>query len=543
MAGSSHIDEGGPWVGRGARGTLVLAGALLLATGAVAFLEGVLGVTDASPVYLPAVVIAAAFYGTWPAVATSVLAFLAYDFLFTSPRFTLVVTDPAEWLSLLLFLLVAVVIGRLTALLRERAETADRRARESVSLVAISRAIAMAPSFEEAAAEVAERLRVDAEMESVTVRLGGQDPGTGAEIAVAGTAPDGAGIAAPWTLLRREADGSSDWIRIVRPSGLAMASAPASVPITGPEAVEEYLVPIEADGEEVGSILATRPADAPRPGRGARRILALAADQLVVAHRRDELRAELTASEIARQSDALRAAILDSVSHDLRTPIASIRALAGGLLDPAVEIEPAERRRTAAAIDEEAERLSDLVRSLLDMSRIQSGALHPDLEPYDLAELVETVVRRLDRSPIGRPVELMIPDDLPPVRVDAVLFDVAITNVIDNALRYVPAPGRIRVSAAVRIAVDAASWVTLKVDDDGPGVPPDSLERLFERFYRVPTTSEPARHGLGMGLAIARGFLEAMSATIEASRGDLGGLAISIGLPIAPPQPSRDVDR
>lgn len=517
-----------PWV------VAAIGGSLVAATVAAAALEGIVGIADASPVYLLAVVLAAGLFGTWPAALTSVLAFLAYDFLFTTPRFTFAVTNPSEWLSLLLFLLIAVVIGRLTALLRERAEMADRRVRESTSLVAISRAIAMAGSFEEAAGEVAERLRIDAEMATVQVVLGD------------GERFDAPAASAPWRLLRSERDGTSDWVRISegRDRGDDESGAPAADPgavvseqpgstagLPG-DGAETYVVDIEAGEAVVGWIEATRVAGDPRPGRGARRILVLAADQLGIALRRDELSAELTAAEVARQSDALRAAILDSVSHDLRTPIATIRALAGGLLDPALPVDEEKARSAGAAIDEQAERLSGLVRGLLDMSRIQAGALHPDLAPYDLPELLDTALRRLlDPNGRGR-IEVTLPRDLPPVHVDAVLFDVAVGNVLDNAVRHTPAGAPIRVAAAA--ATGDGRRVELTIEDGGPGVPSDALPHLFDRFYRVPADAEPARHGLGMGLAIARGFLEAMDATIEATPSALGGLAIRIGLPADP---------
>ena len=161
-------------------------------------------------VYLIAVVLAAALLGTWAAIGTSVIAFLVYDFLFTTPRFTFAVSDPAEWLNLLLFLIVAVVIGRLTALLRDRAEEADRRIREGVALVAMSHDVAMTAAFDEAAAAIADRLLIDSEMESVWVT---DAASSGPPIASAG-----AGVPAepgrPWTLMRSTEDEGSDWLRL-----------------------------------------------------------------------------------------------------------------------------------------------------------------------------------------------------------------------------------------------------------------------------------------------------------------------------------------
>ena len=494
--------------------------AVVGATVAAVLLEQVVGVIDASAVYLVAVVVAAALLGTTAAVTTSVVSFLLYDYLFTSPRFRLEVSDPGEWLSLLLFLLVAVVIGRLTVLLRDRAETAERRSRESIALVAISREIAMATSFEEAAANVTSRLRVDAEMEAVWVTLQADPELT---VAAAGPVPDGES-GTPWRLMRSSWDGSSDWLRIHEADAPVDPSTPADLGVG-----ERYDVAIEGEDAPAGWLRALRLPGDPRPGRGARRLLAMAADQLGIALRRDELRAELTEAEVVRQGDAFRGAILDSVSHDLRTPVASIRALAGGLADAAVVPDAEAVRRTAAAIDLEGSRLGDLVNGLLDMGRIQAGAIRPDLQAYDLAELVETTVRHRHAAGIDRRVTIDIPEDLAPVVADAVLLDVALGNVLDNADRHAPPPAEVR----VRAAPASGGRVLVAVDDSGPGVPANELPRIFDRFYRVPTTQEPARHGIGMGLAIARGFVEAMGGTIEAEASDLGGLGIRIVLPAA----------
>ena len=493
------------------RVALVVA-TLIAATAAVALLEHAVGVADASPLYLIAVVVAAALLGTWGAVATSVAAFLVYDFTFTSPRFTFVVADPAEWLNLLLFLLVAVVLGQVTALLRDRADEANRRARESEALVAISREIALARSFDEAAVAVARRLQRDAEMASVRVVLADRP---GIVVADSGTAPD-EDSALPWTLVRATPDGGSDWLRVVD----------GDAPMPGPAgAADRYSVAIGPGERPVGWIHATRVAGDPMPGRGARRLLTLAADQLGIAHRRDELSAEATAAEVARQSDALRGAILDSVSHDLRTPIASIRALAGGLADPATSPDLPAVRATAAEIDSQGARLASLVNGLLDMGRIQAGAVRAELSPYDLRELVETALRRRTAEPGMLAPRVDIPDDLPPVLADAVLFDEAFGNVVDNAAAHAP-------GAAARITARQAKSdrIVLAVDDAGPGVPDETLDRLFERFYRGTDAAAGARRGLGMGLAIAKGFTEAMGGTIVASRSELGGLRIELHL-------------
>ncbi len=507
------------WVAIVAVGTVSLIAATLVA----AAVENWFGVRDASLVYLLAVLVMAGRYGTWVGVATAVISFLAYEFLFIEPRYTFTVADPQEWLSLLLFLVVAVVIGRLAALQAERAQEATRRAREAHSLFAISRSLATATSVREAAGEIAERLRRDTDMERVWIGVG--SPVT-QERSLADSAPlmPRPDLAIQWSLQRQPGEKPAEWARVHtgrRDRGRGPAPAGDS---------DVFRVAIEAEGEELGSVWAVSPRSAGRPGPAATRTLSLAADQLGLALHREQLIRAATEAEIARQSDALKSALLDSVSHDLRTPLSSIRAAAGSLMDPAVEWSPEQRRSLARTIDGEAERLSRVVRNLLDLSRIQAGAIVPDLEVCELRELVEPVVERLAATFEGRAVAVEIDENLPPVRVDAVFFDEALTNLLENAAHYAPPPAPVRIAA---LPLDERH-VLLVVEDGGPGVPDATLDRVFDTFYRVDRPREGARRGLGIGLSVVRGLIEAMGGRAEAARSELGGLAIRLTMPTAP---------
>ncbi len=286
-------------------------------------------------------------------------------------------------------------------------------------------------------------------------------------------------------------------------------------------------VPIALGGESIGSLWAARQRGDPFPGRSHSRLLAAAADQLGQSVVRDRLAAEATAVEVARQGDALKSALLDSVSHDLRTPLAAIRAAAGSLMDRDVAPTPESTREVAGSIDQEAQRLSRLVRNMLDLGRIEGGALRPSLEPYDLADLIEPVVERMKPALAGSPVEVDTPPDLPAVRVDAIFVDEILTNLLENAARYA-AGKKIRVSAR-----SVGDQVWLMVEDAGPGVPAAALPHLFERFYRVPrrTGSRPER-GSGIGLAVVKGLAEAMGGSVIARSGTLGGLEVVVRLAI-----------
>lgn len=522
---------------------------LVAATAVAAALQAWLGIADASAIYLLAVVPIAGRFGTWSGIVASVIAFLTYDFLFTAPRFTFNVTNAQEWLSLLLFLVVAVVIGRLAALQAERTSEADRRAREAQAMFGISRALATATTIGEAAGEILERLVAQTGLERIWIGFGASpesewlvaDSSPAGEIAkgVAAWGDPGPAVTAaatPWVLVRTPGDEPAEWIRTHEGPRAAAAEAGADA------RVALFRVLIEADGEVLGSLWGLRSADAGLPRRGATRSLSLAADQLGLALRRDRLAEIATTAEIARRSDALKSALLDSVSHDLRTPLATIRALAGGLLDEGVPMSSESVRESAATIDEEALRLSEIVRGLLDLSRIEAGELRPNLTLHELGELVETVVRRYRAAEGGHRVEVEIPDDLP-VLVDALFFDQALTNVYDNALAHSIPDAIIRIRATRlrpgaddgsgetdRGPDDGPSEVELVVEDSGPGMPAAALESAFDKFYRGRGVEVGSRYGLGIGLTVARGLTEAMGARIGASAGEMGGLAITFHL-------------
>ena len=527
-----------------ARRVVLSAMALGAATAVAAALQGWAGLADTSAIYLLAIVPIAGRYGTISGVTASVIAFLAYDFLFTAPRFTFNVTNAQEWLSLLLFLVVAVVIGRLAALQAERASEANRRAREAQAMFGISRALATSTSIDVAAREILERLIHQTGLERIWIAFGpapaeerliadtgpvgpgsgdGPGPGSGRQAAIG---PESGGSNTPWILVRMPGDEPAEWIRAHEGS---VGGSPADQ-----DSAALFRVLIEADGDVLGSLWGTRLEADGLPGRGATRSLSLAADQLGLALRRERLAEVATTAEIARRSDALKSALLDSVSHDLRTPLATIRALAGGLLDESVPLSAESIRESASSIDEEALRLSEIVRGLLDLSRIEAGELRPNLALHELGELVETVVRR-GRSGVGdHQVEVTVPDDLPVV-VDALFFDQALTNVYENALGHSSPTARILIRAARLPAAPTSEPgsepdVELVVEDSGPGMTGPGIEHVFDKFYRGQGVEGGSRHGLGIGLTVARGLTEAMGATISAGSGELGGLAVTFRL-------------
>jgi two-component system sensor histidine kinase KdpD len=502
----------------------IAVGSLALTTAAVAALESEpIGIADASPVYLVAVVAVAAFVGTSAAVLTAVAAFLGYDILFTEPRLSLIVADPSEWLDLVLFLFVALVIGRLVAIQHARAEEAARRAAEANALFSLSRSLATATSTVDAAAEIAARVRTAAGMRRVWIVAGP----TGSErlLADTGNGPPPPTPSISSSLVRTPGDEPARWVRTH-----VGDRRPGPVATDDPQ----FRVRIDVDDAHLGTLIGSRDRADGDPTRVETRILALAADQIAVSLRRDQLRQTATELEIARQTDVLKTALIDSVSHDLRTPLASIRATAGGLADPDLAWTDTARQEAAAVIDSEAARLDRLVSGVLDLSRIASGALHPDLEPHELWAVVEPAVDRMRPTLGARPVMVSVPRDLSPVLADAVLLDIVVTNLLDNIVAHTPPTASVDVTAQP----GEDGRVALVVADGGGGVRPEQLPTLFERFRRAGPQREGSRRGLGIGLSVVRGLIEAMGGEVSAAQSPSGGLAISVLLRAAPAEPA-----
>ena len=504
-----------PGVARAALVATIL-GSLVAASTAIALL-GALGVTHAAPVYLLAVVVVGMRWGTVPAVVTSVAAFLSYDFLFVQPLYTFTINSPEEWLNLLLLLAVAVAIGRLVAVQAGHAEQLAQRAREAQALFGISRALAETRTVEEAAPMVLERLAAAAAMDRIWFGLG---PTPAEESTIADTAP-GEPLPVPaWqvVLQRSPGDGPARWIRMHVATAMARRRA---------DRATVHRVRVEASGEPLGSVWALRARDEREPDRAETRILSAAADQLGQAVVRDRVDQERTVAEVARRGEALKTALLDSVSHDLRTPLATIRAAAGSMLDESIAWTAADRREAFQAIDAEAERMGRLVRNLLDLSRIEGGALKPDLEPTDLDDILPGIARRLAAA-TTKHLTVELPDSLPPVLADQVYLSQVLANLLENAIRH--GGDTIRVSSRQR----PDGLVEVVVEDDGPGVPKSALPHLFEKFYQAGPAGEGKRRGMGIGMTVVEGLTRAMGGQVAASRSELGGLRVEVRLRPAP---------
>jgi two-component system, OmpR family, sensor histidine kinase KdpD len=236
---------------------------------------------------------------------------------------------------------------------------------------------------------------------------------------------------------------------------------------------------------------------------------------------------------VLRRTDELRIAMLNAVSHDLRTPLASIIASAGSLRQGDVVWSEAERADFARTIEDEAQRLNRIVGNLLDLSRIEAGAVRPEKGWYDLGALIDDVVGRLRPITSSHRVTVDVEEDLPPVPLDYVEIDQVLSNLVENATKYAPAKTEILVRAR-----RAEHEVRVEVADQGPGIPVSSLPHLFDPFFRGDVGRSQLK-GLGLGLAVAKGLVEAHGGRIWAENRPKGGAVFALALPLSEPrQPS-----
>ena len=501
----------------------VLRGYLLafVAVVGMSFVIGIaidaLRLTRLSTLYLVVVLAAATRLGRGPAIFASAVAFLVYDWFFTAPFHQLTIRDPEEWISLGLFLVTAIITSQLAANERARVEQAERREREALLLFDALRLMSD-PDLDAALNALAQRLCDELKVSAVTISLAVGPRTWSARAGVAGV------LAGPTELLgggrrptAKAAGGPARWIRLI-PPGRSQPDA---------RGWRHSEVPIVAGDDSLGKISLARAVDARAFTHAENQVLAVIAASVGAVAQRTELREATTRAEILRRTDELKSTLLAAVSHDLRTPLASIIASAGSLRGQDVQWTDTERRDFVADIEQEARRLSRIVDNLLDLSRMESGALRPDRAWYDVAALIDDVLGRLGPLTERHLVELEVADDLPPVLLDYVEIDQVLSNLVENAVRHTPAGTTIGVGARVE-----RSDLVVEVTDSGPGLEPGSLGRIFEPFVRGPAR-RGAPSGTGLGLAIVRRLVEAHGGRASAANRPDGGALFSFTLPLS----------
>ncbi|HEX5505721.1 MAG TPA: ATP-binding protein [Thermomicrobiales bacterium] len=468
----------GPWLDYA-----VALAAVALVSALIGVVLGHATIPNISMLYLIAVLATASACGRGPAVLAAVAAFLTFDWFFVAPFHTFTIADPDEWVALLLFLLTAVVTGQLAARERRRAREAETRERHAVLLSDLVRAMSE-PDLAAALDAVVERLRRALGATAVALDLDG------------------------------------DRGRPLRARAGDFAEPPAAEP--------PRRFPVATPERRVGTLTLRWPPARPPGDPAEGRLLETVAAQLGLTVERARLRREATEAESLRRTDELKTALLNAVSHDLRTPLASIMASAGSLVQRDVAWTEGERRDFAAAIEGEARRLDRIVGNLLDLSRIEGGSLRPEQGWYDLGTVVEDALARLRPLTARHHPTVAIAEELPPVLLDPVQIDQVVANLVENAVKYAPPATKIWISVR-----PGRGEVLVEVADRGPGIPPAVLPRLFTPFDRLDRPG-PRPPGLGLGLAVARGLVEAHGGRIRARNRADGGASFVFTLPAAP---------
>ncbi len=465
--------------GRSVTGLAVAVLAPCLVT-ALAAIPSARRTTIPALLYLLAVVAAALFGRLWPGLVAAALSFLGLDFFFTEPVHTLVVGKTQDLVDLAVFLAVAVATSAAISAALEQRARAQAREHQVRALYEVNARLLSGADLQDVLRDLASSLRALYNLSGCTVVI---------------VAPDG-------TERNRAASGRMDPQDVVT-------------------------VPLAAEGHTVGRIEMSGRTAAGLSG-GERQMLDTFAGQLALAVERVRLGEEAAEARVHAQASRVRAALFSSVTHDLRTPLASITASASSLLEDTVPFTEEQRHELLRTILEESQRLNRLVTNLLDISRLRAGALIPTRELVLLEDLVSSVLERMRPHLAGRPIRVRIREGLPLVPVDVMQMDQVLTNLLENALRYS--------ASGTEISITAVRWenmAEIRVSDRGPGIAAEERSRVFQEFYSSDVAGR--RGGTGLGLAIAQAVVLAHGGQMWIEDTPGGGATIGLRLPLSEP--------
>jgi two-component system sensor histidine kinase KdpD len=464
------------------------------------------GIENVDLVFLTAVVVVAVRYGLWPSLLASVAASLCYNFFFLPPIYTFTITDPTNVAAFFFFMLIAILVSNVAARVRTQADTAIGRISTTEQLYAFSRKLAGTATLDDVLWATAYQTALMLKVRVVLLL-----PEDGALAVKTGYPPedelDKADLAAAnWAW-------SND-----RPAGRGSDTLPGA---------KRLFQPMRTGRGSIGVIGIDDDRTGPLLTPDQRRLLDALIDQGALAIERVLLVEDMDRVKRTVESDRLRSALLTSISHDLKTPLASVLGAASTMRDLADDLNDQQKHDLLATVIDESERLNRFIANLLDMTKLESGAIVPNTALHDIGEIVGSALRRAGKILARHKVSLESAADLPMLELDAVLFEQVLFNLLDNAAKYSPADTTI----AIRSWREKDS-VVLQVADEGEGIPPAELESVFDKFYRA-QKGDHVRPGTGLGLAISRGFIEAMHGRVfAANRSDRSGAVLTIRLPV-----------
>ncbi len=487
------------------------AGGVVVAVTALnAVLEPWLGNQPVALVYLFSVVVLALFVGRGSTLAAATVTALLWNFFFTEPRFSFRITNAGDAMMFLTYFVVAVAMGQLAARIRKQQTAERQREQRATALYLLTRELAESPDL--------------AQLLAVVIQQVGKT--FGADVALSLPDPSEAGpvtayFASSWTLSDKEQTVAAWAFQHRQAAGHGTDNLPAS---------EGLHLPLVAAARATG-VLSLRFHD-PTPLAPAQRdLLDAFIRQIALVFDRERLREAETQAKLLAESERMGTMLVNSVSHELRTPLAAISSVASGLRT-AGELNPMQQSLTVE-LDEAARRLNRLVQNLLDLSRLETGHLRTNPDWHDLRDLLNAALQNLAHSVNRHTIKTDIPGDLPPVKLDAVLTEQILVNLLGNAAVHTP-PGT---TVEFRACAEGDQLV-LRVTDNGPGLPPGDPKRLFDRFQRGPNA---AAGGTGIGLSLVKGFAEAQGGNVSAENRAGGGAVFTVKLPLAqlPPVPEE----
>jgi two-component system sensor histidine kinase KdpD len=472
-----------------------------IATVAAELLHPYTSASNLMMLYLFAVVLSALKLGLRPAILTTVIGTLAFDFFFIPMRLSFTLFDREYLPTFVGLAIVSLVISKLVSTARERADALFEREAETTSLYGLSRDLAAAASDHHA-------------LYAAVVR------NAEASIAVQ------AAIFHAVDLIAAPAAASS---------GMNFTDAELSTIDWSFKNGQRFISPDESVDEEdnlvclplvqAGRCLGVLALRGSLPGSGSQRLVEGIVAQTASALQRIELSHQAEQAQIMRTRADFEQALLNSISHDLRTPLVSVTYALSSLLEKQDELSGEARRVLLETAYSEANRLNKFVGNLLDMTRIEAGAILPNSEMCDVQELIGCALHSLEKQIGMRKITVVLPDDQPLVMIDLVLMTQVLVNLLDNALKYSPQESGISITTCCE-----KSWMVLEVADNGQGIPEQDLKRVFEKFHRIPVPEGAG--GTGLGLSICKGFVEAHGGTIEARNRPDGGVRMLVRLPL-----------
>jgi two-component system sensor histidine kinase KdpD len=495
-----------PWRRYVQSATLVIAGTALSA-----LVRSFFSPTNLVMIYLLTVVLAALYLGRGPSFLAAILSVMAFDFFFVPPSLTLAVSDTEYLLTFIALLAVGLVISSLTVRVREQADAASRREAQTAELYALSRDLAAA-------------VNLDAILQAILAHIGHT---FGREVAVLLPCDSTPGdtvaprATSPGFALEENQLAVAAWaFKHGRPAGRGTDTLPSA---------DIHCLPLRTARGVIGvlGVKPLHPASLLTPDQ--RELLQTFTSQAALAIERVQLAEQAQRAELLQAAEKLRTTLLNMISHDLRTPLVSITGALSSLQEEDVVYDGATRRSLLENAHEEAERLNRLVGNLLDMTRIEAGALQLTRELCDVQDVIGSALEQAEHWLDHRPVAVDMALDLPLVSIDFALMVQVLTNLLDNAVKYSPPDSPIEVQARV----DGAE-LQIQVADRGTGIPPADLERVFDKFYRVQRPGSVS--GSGLGLSICKGIVEAHGGRIWAQNREGGGTLVALALPLNPPE-------